>query len=158
MTTTKPTFGNLDWQAVDLKDLKGSIKSWCDERRYGVRGRYFILIQDRDGGGYEVIKQSSFAWPALRKVALGYVSEHLKRKYGQAAVADNVDVWIAVYDSDLWKEELENLLLGQWANLEAQDARCRKIAKAIENSPGRKKFWSEAAPDAYAYLLKNKYL
>lgn len=158
MSNEKPKFLGLDWQTVDLNNLEGSIKPWCDERRNLLTGlRYFILIQDRDGGGYEVI-QNNKAWPLLRKVALGYVSTYLKRKYGQSKVAANINVWISTDDHTFWKQELENVLLGQWANKEAEDARARKIGSHIIDKPDRLKYWEETAPDAFAWLKANKYI
>ncbi|ARV77180.1 hypothetical protein FDI21_gp009 [Pseudomonas phage Noxifer] len=157
MANEKPKFLGLDWQTVDLNDLQGSIKAWCDDRRNLLTGlRYFILIQDRDGGGYEVI-QNNKAWPLLRKVSLGYVSVYLKRKYGQSKVAANVNVWISTDDHTFWKQELENAMLGQWANKEAEAVRARKVGEWLSGKPDRQEHWLKTAPDALAWLKENNY-
>jgi hypothetical protein len=159
MPNTNPKFLGMDFQPVDLTDLNGSIKSWCDERRNTLTGlRFFVLIQERTTGDYEVIKNNK-SWPLLRKVALGYVSTHLKRKYGQSDVAANINVWIATDEHKYWKEELENFLLGRWINKEAEAVRARKCGEFIMKYPDIKPaFWEERAPEAYAWLKANNYV
>lgn len=140
-------------------NFKYHMDQWVASQPTGLLTRYFILIQDKTDLGFEVL-QADNPRTNLKRVALGKATRFMHRRYpDQDTYIANVNVYIAHRGNFITKQTLENHMLGQWVDKEAEAARARRMGGLIKRASKERvdEFIAEN-PTAWKFLNDGGYV